>query len=259
VIFLTCAWRTGAGRQPLATGFSMYCGDGSVPHRKNGSGPTVAVSRSRRRFACPCGSQLGCLSRPFRPQHRRRGYRSGRFECSAFAIDWMSLAPMDGCSGDSKATPTSIVWRSGPGGDGRISDLKTAPDNVGSNEQSAVHHLDNIPENYLILRSRPRALRPTCDTCSGAFCEGRQSEGRPMWRVSQLGQFRCPHLHFHLRMQLALGAEGLPYELETFTRQRVAEPAAWTVPGMAPKTQWRRPCSSTKFLSTTRSRFPLKS
>jgi murein DD-endopeptidase MepM/ murein hydrolase activator NlpD len=113
--------------------------------------------------------------------------------------------------------------------DGRISDLKDGlPENAGSNEQSTrAITLDNLVGNYLIFdlghgrfalyaHLQPRSLQVKLGD--------KVKTDQVLARLGNSGNSDAPHLHFHLvDANSPVGAEGLPYELETFTQLGVIE------------------------------------
>jgi hypothetical protein len=144
-----------------------------------------------------------------------------------FAIDWMRLGP-DGRLFQGYAKSNSHFYDYGAEvlavADGRVSDLKDGlPENIGSNDRSSRHiTLDNVVGNYVILDLGTRTLRSLCAPATRQP-EGearRSGEGGPGAGADwQLGQLRCPHLHFQVTdANSPLGAEGIPYELESFTQ-----------------------------------------
>jgi murein DD-endopeptidase len=165
-----------------------------------------------------------------------------------FAIDWVRLGP-DGRL--FHGAPTSSANFYGYGADvlavagGRVSDLNDGlPENVGSNEQSTrAITLDNIAGNYVILdldhgrfalyaHLQPGSLRVKLGD--------KVKAGQVLARLGNSGNSDAPHLHFQLMdANSPLGAEGLPYELETFTQLGVIDDPAVLDSGQAwrPRTQ----------------------
>jgi hypothetical protein len=165
-----------------------------------------------------------------------------------FAIDWMCLGP-DGrlYHGDSKSNANFYGYGAEvvAVAEGRVSDLKDGlPENIGSNEESTrAITLDNIVGNYLILDlGQGRfALYAHLQTGSlGVKLGDRVKAGQLLARLGNSGNSDAPHLHFHLMdANSPLAAEGLPYELETFTQLGVIDDPAVLDSGQAwrPKTQ----------------------
>lgn len=149
-----------------------------------------------------------------------------------FAIDWMCLGP-DGnlFHGDSKSNANFYGYGAEvlAVADGRISDFKDGiPENAGSNEPSTRNiTLDNLVGNYLILDLGPGnrgngrfALYAHLQPGSLRVKLGdRVKTGQALARLGNTGNSDAPHLHFHLMdANSPVGAEGIPYELETFTQ-----------------------------------------
>lgn len=144
-----------------------------------------------------------------------------------FAIDWMRIGA-DGrlCHGstDSNANFYDYGAEVLAVADGSVVGLMDGlPDNMGSTERSARNiTLDNVLGNYLFqdighgrfalyAHLKPGSLRVK----SGE----RVKAGQVLALVGNSGNSDAPHLHFHLVDAASpLGAEGIPYELETFTQ-----------------------------------------
>lgn len=144
-----------------------------------------------------------------------------------FAIDWMSLGS-DGrlFHGDPKSNANFYDYGAEvlAVADGRISDLKDGlPDNAGSNEESSrTITLDNVVGNYLILdlghgrfalyaHLQPGSLRVKLGD--------RVKAGQVLARLGNSGNSDAPHLHFQVMdANSPLGAEGLPYAIDSFTQ-----------------------------------------
>jgi len=144
-----------------------------------------------------------------------------------FAIDWMRMGP-DGRLFHSDSKTNANFYGYGAEvlavADARVRDLKDGlPDNVGTTERSARNiALDNVAGNYLVLdlgdgrfalyaHLQPGSLRVKLGDAVKA--------GQVMALVGNSGNSDAPHLHFHLMDGASpLGAEGIPYEVETFTQ-----------------------------------------
>ncbi len=144
-----------------------------------------------------------------------------------FAIDWMRLGP-DGrlFHGDSKSNANFYGYGSYvvAVADGRVSDLKDdLPENVGSNEPSTrTITLDNIAGNYLILDLGRGQFALYAHLQPGSLkvkLGDKVKAGEVLALLGNSGNSDAPHLHFHLMdASSPLGAEGLPYELDSFTQ-----------------------------------------
>ena len=149
-----------------------------------------------------------------------------------FAIDWMCLGP-DGqlFHGDTKSNANYYDYGVNvlAVADARVSDSKDGiPDNVGSSERSdRVITLDNVVGNYLILDlGKGRfALYAHLQPGSLKVKLGDHVEvGQVLALLGNSGNSDAPHLHFQLMdVNSSLGAEGIPYELESFTQLGTAD------------------------------------
>lgn len=143
-----------------------------------------------------------------------------------FAIDWMHLGP-DGrlFHGDAKSNANFYGYGAEvlAVADGRVCDLKDGlPDNVGSSERNdRAITLDNVFGNYVTLdlgkghfalyaHLQPGSLRVKLGDTVKA--------GQVLALLGNSGNSDAPHLHFQLMdTNSGMGAEGIPYELESFT------------------------------------------
>ena len=82
--------------------------------------------------------------------------------------------------------------------------------------------MDNIAGNYVILDLGPGRFALYAHLQPGSLkvkLGDKVMAGEALARLGNSGNSDAPHLHFHLMdANSPLGAEGLPYELETFTQ-----------------------------------------
>jgi len=206
--------------------------------RKNGAilentvnGPVVPVVRQPIPvLRPPVSGQAWIAFNALSNEDHRRALMSvdGRARIAQrFAIDWMCLGP-DGrlFHGDPKSNASFYCYGVNvlAVADGRISDLKDGlPENAGLNEQSARQvTLDNIAGNYLVLDLGHGRFALYAHLQPGSFQVkpgAAVKSGQILARLGNSGNSDAPHLHFHLiDGNSPLGAEGTPYELETFTQ-----------------------------------------
>jgi len=172
------------------------------------------------------------------PDHRRALLPvDGRARIAQrFAIHWVRLGP-DGrqvrgglnANANFSAYGAAVVAVA----DGRISDLRDGlPENVGNSARRDRRvTLDNIVGNYVILALGQGRFALYAHLQPGSL-RGQLGDhvtaGQVLARLGNSGNSDIPYLHFQLMYaNLPLGAEGLPYKLETFTQLGVvADPAA---------------------------------
>jgi murein DD-endopeptidase MepM/ murein hydrolase activator NlpD len=144
-----------------------------------------------------------------------------------FAIDWMRLG-RDGrlFHGDAKSNANFYGYGADvlAVADGWVSDLKDGlADNAGSNEQRALPiTLDTVTGDHLILDLGQGRFALYAHLQPGSLqvkLGDKVKAGQVLARLGNSGQSDEPHLHFQLMdANSSMGAEGLPYELETFTQ-----------------------------------------
>jgi murein DD-endopeptidase MepM/ murein hydrolase activator NlpD len=144
-----------------------------------------------------------------------------------FAIDWMQLGPDGRLFHDN---PKSNANFYGYGAevlavtDARVADLRDdVAENQGDNPRTGRHvTVDSAVGNYVTLdlgegrfalygHLQPHSVKVKLGDKINA--------GQVLALLGNSGNSDAPHLHFHLMdANSPLGAEGLPYELETFTQ-----------------------------------------
>jgi hypothetical protein len=144
-----------------------------------------------------------------------------------FAIDWMRLGP-DGrlFHDDAKSNANFYGYDADvlAVADGRIADLKDSlPDNAGTTERSSrAITLENVFGNYLILDLGHGQFALYAHLQPGTLkvkLGDKVSAGQVLARLGNSGNSDAPHLHFQLvDANSGMGAEGIPYELESFTQ-----------------------------------------
>jgi murein DD-endopeptidase len=233
----------------------------SIPRHRDGSGGTIedtvngasipVVQETAPALRSPLrGSSWVAFNSLGGEDHRRAlDPVDGRERIAQrFAIDWMCLGPDERLfHGDSKSNTNFYGYGAEvfAVANGRVAELKDGlPENVGSNEQSTPSiTLDNVVGNCLILdlghgrfalyaHLQPGGLRVKLGD--------RVKAGQVLARLGNSGNFDAPHLHFQLMdTNSPLGAEGLPYVLESFTQLGVIDNPAVLDSGEAwrPKAQ----------------------
>ena len=210
----------------------------SIPRKKDGTGGAIentinAAVIALNQVTAPVlhpplsGSGWVAFNSLGSEDHRRALVPvDGRFRIAQrYAIDWMRLGPEGRLShGDGKSNNDFYSYGAEvlAVADGRVSDLKDGlPENVGSNDASTRNiTLDNLVGNYLILDlgGDRFALYAHLQPGSLRIKLGEQVKvGQVLARLGNSGNSDAPHLHFHLMdSNSPVGAEGIPYELDTF-------------------------------------------
>ncbi len=215
--------------------------------RKNGAvametveGPVAVIRQAAPVIGAPLrGSGWVAVNGLFNPDHRRSfNAVDGREHLAQrFAIDWVQLSP-DGrfFHGDPKSNASYYDFGAEvlAVADGRVSGLTDGlPENAGNNPASERNvTLDNITGNSIVLDlGQGRfALYAHLQPGSLRVKVGDQVKiGQVLARLGNTGNSDAPHLHFQLMdANSPLGAEGIPYELTTFTELGVLnDPAVW--------------------------------
>lgn len=190
--------------------------------------------------------------------HRRSSVSvDGRLSIAQrFAIDWMRLGPEGQLFHDNSklnANFYSYGTQVLAVADGRVSDLKDGlPDNVGLSERAERRiTLENVVGNYVILDLGQRHFAVYAHLQPGSLkvkLGDTVKAGQVVALLGNSGNSDAPHLHFHLvDGNSPLGAEGLPYEIETFTEAGVVDHPealddgqAWQPKAEVPPTVHRR-------------------
>ena len=144
-----------------------------------------------------------------------------------FAIDWMRLGPDGRLFHDDKSSNANFYDYGAEVlavADGHVADLKDGlPENEGTTERSARNiTLDNVFGNYLILDLGQSRFAVYAHLQPGSFkvkLGDTVKPGQVLALLGNSGNSDAPHLHFHLVDAIApMGAEGFPYEIDTFTQ-----------------------------------------
>jgi murein DD-endopeptidase len=192
-------------------------------------GPMVVVGRAPAVIGPPLrGSGWVAVNGLFNPEHRRAFNAADGQEHLAqrFAIDWVKLGP-DGRFFKNDPKSNANYYDYGAEvlavADGRVSSLTDGlAENAGNNPASERHvTLDNVTGNSIVLdlghgrfalyaHLQPGSLRVRIGQHVKA--------GDVLAKLGNTGNSDAPHLHFQLMdANSPLGAEGLPYELASFT------------------------------------------
>jgi murein DD-endopeptidase len=163
------------------------------------------------------------------PVHRRSfNPVDGRIRIAErFAVDWMCIGP-DGrlFRDDSKSNDNFYDYGAEvlAVADGRVSDLKDGfAENIGiSDRNNRVVTLENIVGNYLTLDLGHGRFALYAHLQPGSLkvkLGDKVRTGQILGRLGNSGNSDEPHLHFQVMdANSPMGAEGIPYELETFTQ-----------------------------------------
>ena len=112
---------------------------------------------------------------------------------------------------------------------GLVSDIKDGlQDNAGSNDPSTRNvTLDNITGNYIILNLGQGRFALYAHLIPGSIrvrTGDRVKAGQVLAQLGNSGNSDAPHLHFHLMNgNSPLGAEGIPYEIDSFILEGVID------------------------------------
>ena len=215
--------------------FSITGKDGAAIEKTVDGPVTAVIQEPAPVLRAPLRGSDWVAFNAFSNESHRRSFNpvDGRIRIAErFAIDWMRLGP-DGClfHGDSKSNANFYGYGAEvlAVADGRVSDLKDGlPDNAGSTERSdRVTTLDNIVGNYVILdlghehfalyaHLQPSSLRVKLGD--------KVKAGQVLALVGNSGNTDARHLHLQLMdANSPLGAEGIPYEFETFMQLGVID------------------------------------
>jgi len=166
----------------------------------------------------------------FSDDHRRsfNAVDGREYLAQRFAIDWVKLGP-DGRFFRTNASANANFYGYDADviavADGVVSYLVAdIPDNEGSNPQiSRSVTLDNITGNSLILDLGQGTYALYAHLQPGSLnvsIGDKVTAGQVLAKLGNSGNSDAPHLHFQIMDKNSpLGAEGMPYEIETFTQE----------------------------------------
>jgi hypothetical protein len=228
--------------------FSVTGQNGEILERALEAAPVAVIQEPVPQLRAPLqGSNWVAVNALARNDHRRAYVAlDGRVRIAQrFAIDWVRLGP-DGrlLHGD----PHSNTSYYGYGaevvavGDGQVTGLRDAlPDNVGSSARSErTITLDNVVGNYLILDLGQKRFALYAHLQPGSLkvkLGERVTAGQSLALLGNSGNSDGPHLHFQLTdTNSPLGAEGIAYELESFSQLGIVSAPAGVLDGQG---AWR--------------------
>lgn len=148
-----------------------------------------------------------------------------------FAIDWVRLGPDGRVFHDDKNVNANFYDYGAEVlavADGRVSGLKNnIPENVGTTERSArAITLENVFGNYVVLDLGESRFAMYAHLQPGSLkvkLGDHVKAGQVLALLGNSGNSDAPHLHFQIvNADSPMGAEGIPYELESFTQLAVA-------------------------------------
>lgn len=209
--------------------FTARVGDGSTIEREV-TGLDIHIEPGAPLISAPLrGGSWVAANGLFNPDHRRSfNAVDGREHLAQrFAIDWVKLGP-DGRFFRKNASANANFYGYGADviavADGVVSALVTdIPENDGNNPQSGRNvTLDNITGNSLILDRGNGRFALYAHLQPGSFkvsIGDSVKTGQILAKLGNSGNSDAPHLHFQIMdANSALGAEGMPYQIETFTQ-----------------------------------------
>jgi hypothetical protein len=202
------------------------------------NGPTIAVIRDPPPVLHAPLRGSGWIARNALSSydHRRAVQSVDGKLCIAqrFAIDWDRLGP-DGRLFHNDPKSNANFYGYGAEvlavADARVSELRdSVPDNGGTNERSNRHvTVDSAVGNYITLDLGTGHFALYAHLQPGSIkvkVGDKVKAGQVLALLGNSGNSDAPHLHFHVTDgDSPSGAEGLPYELETFTQTGTVEEA----------------------------------
>lgn len=209
--------------------FTAKAGDGSTIERQV-TGLDIKIQPDAPLIGAPLrGGSWVAANGLFNPDHRRSfNAVDGREHLAQrFAVDWVKLGP-DGRFFRKNASANANFYGYGADviavADAVVSALVTdIPDNDGNNPQSGRSvTLDNITGNSLILDLGHGRFALYAHLQPGSFkvsIGDKVKTGQILAKLGNSGNSDAPHLHFQIMdANSALGAEGMPYAIESFTQ-----------------------------------------